>query len=209
MTGPASIPSTHPLSVGQAGIYQRLRAHLAYLKMPDAAAALPEVLDQARDQQLGLTAALERLPCIEVAAVEARRQTGRLRFACLPQPWQLSDFDFTAQPGVNEALIQDLATLRFLDDATNGLIIGLPGVGKTMLAICLARAAVDAGHRVYFTFARRTWPPTATKPPVRDVGTPACGSSPARHSWSSTSWATSTSPTKPSQPCSRSSPNAT
>jgi DNA replication protein DnaC len=38
--------------------------------------------------------------------------------------------------------------LRFLDDATNALFVGPPGVGKAMLAIGLARAAVEAGHRV-------------------------------------------------------------
>jgi len=137
----------------EAGIYQRLRAHLAYLKLLDAAQALPTVLDQARAEGLGLTAALERLLGIEAAAVEGRRQAGRLRFACLPEPWTLDQFDFAAQPGVDEALVRDLATLRFLDDATNVLLIGPPGVGKTMLAICLARAAVDAGHRVYFISA--------------------------------------------------------
>jgi DNA replication protein DnaC len=33
------------------------------------------------------------------------------------------------------------------------LIVGPPGVGKTMLAVCLGRAAVEAGHRVYYTSA--------------------------------------------------------
>ncbi|MGW4914136.1 ATP-binding protein [Streptomyces sp. NPDC004270] len=110
-------------------------------------------MDQARGENLSLTAALERLLEIEVEATESRRLAARERFACLPEPWTLSDFDFSAQPGVDEKLVRDLATLRFLDAASNVLFVGPPGVGKTMLSVALGRAAVDAGHRVYFTTA--------------------------------------------------------
>jgi DNA replication protein DnaC len=65
----------------------------------------------------------------------------------------MEDFDFDAQPGFDRALITDLATLRFVDDAANVLFIGPPGVGKTHLAIALGHLAVDAGHRVYYTTA--------------------------------------------------------
>jgi DNA replication protein DnaC len=139
--------------MSEARRYQQLRAHLGYLKLNDAADALPRVLDTARTEGLSLTAALERLLDIEVAATEARKLASRLRFACLPEPWTINDFDFAAQPGVDEKLIRDLATLRFLDDAANVLFVGPPGVGKTMLSVALARAGVDAGHRVYFTTA--------------------------------------------------------
>lgn len=132
---------------------QQLRAHLSYLKLNTAAEALNRVLDAARADGLSTTAALERLLEVEVEAIEARKLAARLRFACLPEPWTLSDFDFAAQPGVDEKLVKDLATLRFLDDASNVLFVGPPGVGKTMLATALARAAVEAGHGVYFTTA--------------------------------------------------------
>jgi DNA replication protein DnaC len=144
---------TSTTTMSDARRYQQLRAHLGYLKLDDAAEALPRILDAARTEGLSLTAALERLLDIEVGATEARKLASRLRFACLPEPWTINDFDFAAQPGVDEKLIRDLATLRFLDDAANILFVGPPGVGKTMLSVALARAGVDAGHRVYFTTA--------------------------------------------------------
>ena len=114
----------------EASRYQQLREHLNYLRLPDAAAALPTVLDQAKTEQLSFTATLERLFRIEVEATETRRLAGRLRFASLPSPATLEDFDFEAQPGVDPALIRDLASNRYLQTATNILLIGPPGVGK-------------------------------------------------------------------------------
>jgi hypothetical protein len=94
----ARVPATQT----EAQCYQRLRAHLAFLKLLDAAEALPGILDAARHEKLSATATLERFFAVEVTAVEQRRLTSRLRFACLPAPWSLADFDFTAQPGVDQ-----------------------------------------------------------------------------------------------------------
>jgi len=137
----------------EAETYQRLRAHLGFLKLTDAAEALPRLLDEARMSKLPLIETLEALLGVEVAATEERRLVSRLRFACLPAPWRLADFDFSAQPGIDEHLIRELATLRFIEEGANVLFIGPPGVGKTMLAVGLARAGAEAGHRVYFTTA--------------------------------------------------------
>lgn len=54
-----------------------MRGHLSYLKLDTAADALPRVLDQARAENLSMTAALERLLGIDVNATEERRLTGR------------------------------------------------------------------------------------------------------------------------------------
>jgi hypothetical protein len=76
-----------------------------------------------------------------------------MRFANFPAPWRLEDFDFTAQPSIDEPLIRDLATCRYTEDATNIMLIGPPGVGKTHLAIGLGHKAAEAGYRTYYTTA--------------------------------------------------------
>ena len=134
-------------------VYQQARSHLAYLRLTAAAEALPAQLERAAAENLGHTAFLEHLLEVEVTATDARRRASPGRFASLPSPFRLDDFDFDAQPGIDKKLVRELATLRFLEDATNVLFIGPPGVGKTMLAVALARASIEAGYRTYYTTA--------------------------------------------------------
>ena len=110
-----------PASNDAAAAYQRLRSHLAYLKLPAAAEALPGILDAARDGQLPALHAQEQLLGTEAAAAEQRKLTTRLRCAALPAPWTIDDYDFSAQPGADEKLIRELATLRFLGEAITGI----------------------------------------------------------------------------------------
>jgi len=137
------------LTADAASRYQQLRGHLAALRLDTAAEQLPTVLDQASAEGLSLTASLERLLGLEVDATEARR----LRFACLPTPASLEDFDYDAATGLDRQLVAELGTCRYLESATNILMIGPPGVGKTHLAVGLARASAHAGYRTYFTTA--------------------------------------------------------
>jgi DNA replication protein DnaC len=133
--------------------YQQLRSQLAYLRLEAMAEALPGALEQAQQKKLSHTTFLSQLLGHEVEVTEQRRLKGRLRFACLSAPWTFDNFDFDAQPSLDRKLIEDLASLRFIEEAANVLLIGPPGVGKTHISIALGHAAVHAGYRVYYTTA--------------------------------------------------------
>jgi len=73
--------------------------------------------------------------------------------AGLPTPKTLGQFDFAFQPSVDERQVRELATLRFVSDASNVILLGPPGVGKTHLALGLAVEAIAGGHSVSFVTA--------------------------------------------------------
>jgi DNA replication protein DnaC len=119
-----------------AAVYQQLRGHLLELKLADA-------------EGWTLTHTLEHLLRVEVTATDARRLAGRFRFANLPTGATLDDFDFDHASGIDKSLLAELSTCRYIDTATNVLLIGPPGVGKTHIATGLGHA----GYRTYFTSA--------------------------------------------------------
>lgn len=94
---------------------------------------------------------LDELVAEELLAKRGRRTTMQLKIAHFPSVKTLAEFDFKAQPSVDERLIYELSTGQFIETAENVLLFGPPGVGKTHLAIGLGRAVVEAGYTAHFT----------------------------------------------------------
>jgi len=104
---------------------------LKRLGLSQLARALPTLLDEARVQQLSYEAFLRQALEAEIGGRQQRALERRLRAAHLPRRVRLEAFDFSFQPTLSERLIRELASLRFLETATNVLFLGPPGVGKT------------------------------------------------------------------------------
>jgi DNA replication protein DnaC len=95
---------------------------------------------------------------LEVLTTEsdARRQRylkTRLQLAHLPYIKTFDQFDFSFQPSIDERQVRELRTLRFVHEASNVILLGPPGVGKTHLAVALGEAAIRSGQAAYFMTA--------------------------------------------------------
>ncbi len=127
--------------------YQQLRGHLAYLKLAAAAEHLPGALEAAERDKPGYTQFLHDLLEVEVSATEQRRLTSRTRLAGFPSTKTLEDFDFTAQPSLDRRLVDELATLRFIEEKANVLAIGPPDRGSRCFLSIIVDQRVQGRRR--------------------------------------------------------------
>jgi DNA replication protein DnaC len=77
----------------------------------------------------------------------------RCRNAKLGDFKPIADFEWTWPSKAPRDTIEELLQLEFLDDATNVILLGPNGVGKSMIAQNLAHQALLRGHTVLFETA--------------------------------------------------------
>lgn len=77
----------------------------------------------------------------------------RIRMARFPVVKTLDQFNWSWPKKINQAQVQNLFRLKFIDDKSNVVFIGGVGLGKTHLASALGYQACLAGHTVLFTSA--------------------------------------------------------
>ena len=89
----------------------------------------------------------------EAAERHRRSLERRVRDARIGQFKSLADFDWQWPTQCDRAAVEELMTLAFLKDASNVVLVGPNGVGKTMCACNLGYQAVLAGHTALFITA--------------------------------------------------------
>ena len=77
----------------------------------------------------------------------------RLRCAHIGRFKPLVDFDWAWPTQCDQRAIAELMTLDFLGSATNAILVGPSGLGKTMVAQNIAHEAIIQGHNVLFATA--------------------------------------------------------
>jgi DNA replication protein DnaC len=106
---------------------------------------------QAIDGKLAYTEFLALLIQDEVARREQKKFDLRLRRATFRATKTLEQFDFERLPRLNRALVNELATGRYVAEHVPVLIVGPCGTGKSHIAQALGHCAVRLGQDVLFT----------------------------------------------------------
>lgn len=131
-------------------LLEQVHQRLEKMKLMTMDALLEPTLERAMRENLS---PLETIGYLVEQEWNSRVSTAirtRTKNAGFPFMKRIDEFDFTHQPSIDRAVIRDLATLRFVDNAENVVFLGPPGVGKTHLAIGLGITAIEQGIPVLF-----------------------------------------------------------
>lgn len=121
---------------------------LKQLKLSGMLNTLDLRAEQASQEQLSPLEFFALLLNDELERREQNRMAYRLSTSGCNPTKTLSQFDFTAAPGVNRSYITDLAACAFIQRHENVLFCGPTGVGKTHLANALGIEAMKRNFRV-------------------------------------------------------------
>lgn len=130
-----------------------LKTVLRRLKLSRMLDTLPERLTLARQQKMPHQDLLLLILSDEVSRRDSLAVTLRVERARLDPALRLEAWDTTAKVTFDRTLLNELASLRFLDNHAHVAIVGPVGVGKTFLAHALGHIACRRGASV---LARRT-----------------------------------------------------
>jgi len=125
-----------------------LKAVLRRLKLSPVLHTLPERLTLARQQKMTHQDFFLLVLSDEATRRDSCSAALRASRAHLDPSMQLEMWDPTANVTFDQTLLNELASLRFLDAHSHLTIVGPVGVGKTFIAHALGHVACRRGHSV-------------------------------------------------------------
>jgi DNA replication protein DnaC len=130
-----------------------LTQQLSYLKLPYIRQHHENVAQLAARKQWTHVHYLSELIRQEAGLRKDRTIQRRIRMARFPVVKTLDQFNWSWPKKINQAQIQNLFRLKFIEEKSNVVFIGGVGLGKTHLASALGYQACLKGHTVLFTSA--------------------------------------------------------
>ena len=125
------------------------------LRLPTVRAQFPDLAEAAAREQMSYRGFLAELLMAECDDRARRRAERRIKAAGFPRQKSLRGFDFDANPAIDPAVINTLATCDWVKKGLPLCLIGDSGTGKSHLLIALGTEAAMAGYRVRYTLATK------------------------------------------------------
>ena len=130
------------------------QALLRQLHLDHAAAALPAWVERAAHEEVSYPDFLRGVLEEEFVARTGEKTDRRLRRANFPFAATIEQFDFRFRSELKRQVILRYLDPTFVEQAGTLTLIGPPGLGKTMLAICVATKLIQLGYTARFITAQ-------------------------------------------------------
>lgn len=125
------------------------------LRLPTIRQQFKEQADAAAREQMSYRAYLAELLMAECDERARRRSERRIRAAAFPREKSLRAFALDANPNVDPAMVNTLATCEWVKKGEPLCLIGDSGTGKSHLLIGLGTEAARQGFRVRYVLATK------------------------------------------------------
>lgn len=135
------------MTIKETSNYLRLKENLEYLKLKQFILHIDE---QIADRNTSLIESLLKLTDYEVDTKRVNAANQMVKTAAFTALKDISSFDFSFQPSIDERQIKDLCQLGFLENNENIVFLGSSGVGKTHLSISIGIEAARQRYSTYF-----------------------------------------------------------
>lgn len=130
--------------------YNKLINNLELLKLYQIKESISSYIDLVSDGSKNFTDAIYELTEKEKEFRKQVAMNACVKTAGFPFLKRINDYDFSFQPSLNKKEIEELLSLRFIENNENILFVGSPGVGKTHLAITVGIEAALHRYSTHF-----------------------------------------------------------
>lgn len=131
-----------------------ISSKMKQFKLVDMRMHYPDLIAEAKTSGMDYEEFLVKLLEVEENGKRERRQAKLTADAHFESVKELEDIDYSFNPSLDKGKIDELSGLAFMQESENVLIIGPPGVGKSMIATGIGMKACNAGEKVLFVNAK-------------------------------------------------------
>ena len=133
-------------------LHESINEYCSKFKLPGVLKHYQHLADNASKDKISYSEYLYKLLELENEGRVQRSQQIVLKMSGIPKIKTIDSFDYKSS-SVDKILINELLTLRFIDECKNILLFGPSGVGKTHLATAIAYAATKQTIKTKFITA--------------------------------------------------------